>query len=152
MNADPLERFEEEHAEALTVLGHLDTAIEALEAGASSAGRLAEVARALTFIRDAVRRHNENEERALFPLIQDDLPSALFVEEHGELRALERRVDDALHAPEAAHRVCAPARELSRLLRAHIERENQMLFPAARALLGPEGLAAVARRMEAAEV
>jgi hemerythrin-like domain-containing protein len=33
------------------------------------------------------------------------------------------------------------------LLREHIERENEMLFPLARTLLGPEGVALVARRL-----
>ncbi len=148
---DPLLRFEREHAEALEVLDRLDHAATSLEHGAVPAPHLAAAREALAFIRSAVRRHNEAEERALFPFIEDALPAALFVEEHVRLRAIEEALDTALAGDDPARRAVDPALELVALLREHIERENNVLFPAARTLLGADGLAVVARRLEGLE-
>ena len=47
-----------------------------------------------------------------------------------------------------SERAASAALEIVDLLRAHIARENEVLFPMARGLLGVEGLARVARRLE----
>ncbi|HKI95553.1 MAG TPA: hemerythrin domain-containing protein [Gemmatimonadales bacterium] len=151
MSADPLRQFEREHAEALEVLEVLERAATALEEGGDPAPHLAEARVALEFIQSAVRRHNEAEERALFPFIEDALPAALFVEEHVRLRALEETLDAALAGTDPAHHAVEPALELVALLREHIERENNVLFPAARTLLGTDGLVMVARRLESGQ-
>jgi hemerythrin-like domain-containing protein len=148
MSADPLRQFEREHAEALEVLERLERAATALEEGGEPAQHLTEARAALDFIRSAVRRHNEAEERALFPFIEDALPAALFIEEHVRLRALEEALEAALAGGDPAREAVEPALELVALLRAHIDRENNVLFPAARALLGTDGLVMVARRLE----
>jgi hemerythrin-like domain-containing protein len=44
--------------------------------------------------------------------------------------------------------IAATALAIVELLRAHITREDEVLFPMARTLLGAEGLAAVARRLD----
>ena len=98
-----------------------------------------------------MRRHNEAEERALFPFIEDALPAALFVEEHVRLRAFEEALDAALAGGDPARQAVEPALELVALLREHIDRENNVLFPAARALLGTDGLVMVARRLESSQ-
>jgi len=148
MSADPLRQFEREHAEALDVLDRLERAATALDEGEKPAPHLAESRAALDFIRTAVRRHNEAEERALFPFIEDALPAALFIEEHVRLRALEEALEAALAGDDPAREAVEPALELVALLRAHIDRENNVLFPAARSLLGTDGLVMVARRLE----
>jgi hemerythrin-like domain-containing protein len=69
------------------------------------------------------------------------------MDEHQVLWGLERELEAALE-----QRAAEPTARLSLaivdLLRAHIHRENEVLFPMARALLGPAGLLAVARRLE----
>lgn len=151
MSVDPLQQFEREHAEALEHLERLERAATALEEGAAPAPHLAAARAALDFIQSAVRRHNEAEELALFPFIEDALPTELFVDEHVRLRALEESLAGALAGDDPARHAVDPALELVVLLREHIERENNVLFPAARTLLGADGLVMVARRLESSQ-
>jgi hemerythrin-like domain-containing protein len=143
---DPLERFTAEHREALTVLDRLERAAAGLRGGDDPAAHFAAARHAHAFLAGPVRRHNDSEELALFPLLGDDAPTGVFVEEHGRLRALERELAGAIGAGDAP-RTAAVAVELADLLRAHIAREDEVLFPMARGLLGVEGLARVAARL-----
>lgn len=146
MPPDPLTRFETEHQEALDMLDRLEAAATALARDAADGRPLATARAAHAFLSSAVRAHNENEERALFPSLDAHL-TAPFIEEHVRLRALEAELATALEAPDAARRVPGIAHELVALLRSHIEREDHMLFPHAREVLGHGGLEAVADRL-----
>ncbi len=147
MTNDPLRRFEAEHQEALGELKRLEAAILALEAGGAATPHLDVVREVHAILTTTVREHNENEESALFPLLEGLAPSELFEEEHRTLRSLELALGRALDGAAPEQRVIAPAREIVELLRGHISREDEVLFPMARALLGAEGLALVARRL-----
>jgi hemerythrin-like domain-containing protein len=146
---DPIQRFEDEHQHALGELERLEAAARAM---AGATGDVAEAqlqaARAAhEFLSTAVREHNENEELALFSVLGDEAPTEPFVEEHVAIRAMERRLlaaIDARNVPEIA----AAALAIVDVLRDHIDREDNALFPMARELLGPEGLLEVARRLE----
>ena len=143
MTGDPLIRFEAEHQEALVVLGRLEGTAAALRRGGDPASHLVAVLEAHAFLAGAVRTHNDNEERALFPLLGEDAPVGLFIEEHQRLRGLE--VELARTAREGDATATADvAFELIDLLRNHIAREDEVLFPMAREQLGREGLARVA--------
>jgi hemerythrin-like domain-containing protein len=144
---DPLERFEAEHAEALLALERLEAAAQALEAGQPGQAQLAEVREVERFLATAVREHNDNEERALFPHMGEGAPTGLFVEEHRALRSLERQLREALEAFDAVDQVPPLALAIVDLLRAHIERENEVLFPMAREMLGAESLEEVAKQL-----
>jgi hemerythrin-like domain-containing protein len=148
VNGDPLRRLEAEHREALAALLRLELAALALEAGAPPEPHLQTVREVLAILTTAVRAHNESEEAALFPVLADQAPSAVFVDEHRELRALEQRLGHELDEPRSVRAIAATALAIVELLRAHITREDEVLFPMARALLGPEGLAAVARQLD----
>ncbi|MBI3983649.1 MAG: hemerythrin domain-containing protein [Gemmatimonadetes bacterium] len=148
MKDDPLTRFEIEHEAALAALARLEGAALALECGEPPERHLDTARSVYGELCTAVRAHNEAEEDVLFDLIGADAPTALFVEEHHMLRRLEEELARAVDAGDAPHRVPPVAREIVALLRGHIQRENEVLFPMARALLGPEGLAVVARRLE----
>ena len=148
MTSDPLQRFEAEHQEALGALQRLEGAALAIEGGAAPEPHLDTMREVHTILTTAVRAHNQNEEAALFPLLEDVAPSTVFVQEHSELRALERRLGRELDGPRSEQAVVAIALAIVELLRAHIAREDEVLFPMARALLGAEGLAAVARQLD----
>ena len=145
MSADPLRAFEDEHKIALRALERLEQAALALRTGADTARHLAVAREVHGVLSTAVRAHNDAEERALFPLLEDDPTVAVFVEEHRVLRGLEQELADGLAAD--GRRVAGTALRIVDLLRAHIEREDHMLFPSARAALGADGLAEVARRL-----
>ncbi|OGT96653.1 MAG: hypothetical protein A3I79_03910 [Gemmatimonadetes bacterium RIFCSPLOWO2_02_FULL_71_11] len=146
MSADPLRAFEDEHKIALRALERLEQAALALRTGAETARHLAVAREVHGVLSTAVRAHNDAEERALFPLLEDDPTVAVFVEEHRVLRGLEQELADGLAAADG-RRVAGTALRIVDLLRAHIEREDHMLFPSARAALGADGLAEVARRL-----
>lgn len=146
VSGDPLARFEAEHAEALGELNRLETAVDALAANAEPGPQLAIVRAIHRFLSTTVRRHNENEEVALFPLLQPG-PTPPFVEDHQTLRAMEASLAAALAGRDPSVAVRQPARSLIGLLRGHIMRENEVLFPLARERLGAAGLREVAARL-----
>jgi hemerythrin-like domain-containing protein len=94
----------------------------------------------------ADRNHHAKEEQALFPvLIKAGVPAeggpiAVMLEEHAEGRALLAR----MHAGEPIHRAAAAHRYI-RLLRDHIDKENEVLFPLADAVLDERDQAEVCR-------
>lgn len=144
---DPLERFEAEHEDALAELNSLEVAALALDAGPSDE-HFEMIRRVHGALAGAVREHNENEELALFPLLGEAAPTEPFVEDHGALRALERELIDAVERRDADE-AASLSLTIVEKLRDHIERENTVLFPMAREILGAEGLLEVARRLEA---
>lgn len=147
MTTDALRRFEAEHDEALAALIRLERAADGLRSNRQPGNHLTVALEVLEHLTGAVRLHNEAEERALFPLLGPEAPLGPFLEEHRTLRRLEDGLARALArggGPEAADL----ALEIVDLLRLHIQRENEVLFPMARALLGPAGLAAVARALD----
>lgn len=146
MSADPIRRFEEEHEVALAALDRLEAAAEALRSGAPAEPHFATAREIHGLLCGAVRQHNEDEERALFPVLGEDAPLGPFLEEHETLWKLEEDLATAVdHADR--ERVARLALDIVDLLRTHIRRENEVLFPMARALLGAEGLAIVARKL-----
>jgi hemerythrin-like domain-containing protein len=148
MNADPIRRFEEEHDVALAALDRLEAAAEGLRSGAPAEPHFAAAREVHGLLCGAVRQHNEDEERALFPVLGEDAPLGPFLEEHETLWKLEEDLATAIDRADR-ERVARVALDIVDLLRTHIRRENDVLFPMARALLGAEGLAIVARKLDA---
>lgn len=146
--SDPLKRFEEEHRHALRELERLEHAIAELESGGEPDEALKTAREVHEFLSTEVREHNENEERALFPLLEEQGPCEPFMAEHDELRELESRLAEGLESGDPAGRVPPVAREIIAVLCAHIDREDNVLFPMSREVLGDEGLRVVARRLE----
>jgi len=129
-----------EHEQALAALDRLERAATALDHGDPAEPHLRTVREVRDTLVTTVRQHNENEERCLFPLLGEDAPCRPFREEHEALRELERRLDAALDGPAPERDIPTVAHALVDLLRSHIQREDEMLFPMARELLGAEGL------------
>ena len=148
MTGDPLERFQAEHRQVLDALQRLEQAALAIESGAARGPELDTIREVHAILTTTVRAHNENEEAALFPLLADLAPSAVFVQEHHELRALEQRLGRELEDEQSEQAVVATALAIVELLRSHIAREDAVLFPMARELLGADGLDAVARQLD----
>src|SRR5262245_14330487 len=133
-----------EHDVILRALAVLKRAGDRLAAGApvdeTALGELVALIR--TF---ADRCHHEKEEQHLFPLLRAKgigTVLAVFLDDHVEgreyLEVLSSRGPDAERA--------AAARKYVGLLRDHIERENEVLFPWADGVLGPDEHAELARR------
>jgi len=151
ISVDPLARFEAEHREALGELDLLEEVVAALEAGESLDQHAMKAQVVLSFLEGTLQRHNHCEEQALFPLIQGQAPTTTFENDHAILRSLEQELEEALDPPEDCPAVVTTCRRIIDILRDHIDREDKVLFPMARKLLGADGLARVAERIEAGE-
>jgi iron-sulfur cluster repair protein YtfE (RIC family) len=110
------------------------------------------------FCARAVLRHEEDEESSLFPRLRERPELAPLLDklarEHREHEALHARLDDAISAlaaepnAEAMKELADVADALVRAYRAHIEEEERVLFPAARAALDAASIAAISGEME----
>jgi hemerythrin-like domain-containing protein len=99
------------------------------------------------FLQAEVMEHFTLEERALFPKLERHLPVgqgplAVMHAEHTEFRALLEELDSAVRAgARDAQRLHAA--EIIGLLRAHIHKEDHVLFPLASQLLSAEEMSEV---------
>ncbi|MCL6552826.1 MAG: hemerythrin domain-containing protein [Firmicutes bacterium] len=136
----------EEHRVILGVLEGLERALAAADAGGDVP---------VAFLRDLVtfsqafvdRCHHGKEEACLFPCLQrrgiprERGPIAVMLEEHEAGRRLVREIAAQLdrHAQGAvpARAVLEPCRQYLELLRAHIAKENDVLFPMGEGVLHP---------------
>lgn len=129
-----------------TVLARLD---EVAAAGPAAAG----LPEFLAFLQDEVREHFALEEDFLFPALAHHRtlaqgPLAVMEAEHEEFRALVAALAVALRAGSAEGAVTA-AGEIIALLRAHIDKEDHVLFPLARRILSAAELDEVDDRARA---
>jgi hemerythrin-like domain-containing protein len=98
-------------------------------------------------------RHHAKEERLLFPALEAaGVPRAggpidVMLEEHAVGRGLVREMGEALPAERCRH-----AMDYVRLLRAHIAREDEILFEIADTVLTPPAVEALVLAYAAAEV
>ena len=137
-----IEILSAQHQDVLAQLA----AVEA-EIGASDASNLATFA---GYLEAEVMHHFELEEQALFPLLENHLPTthgplAIMNAEHVEFRQLLQGLTAAVHAG-ALIAQRTQAVDLIALLRGHIAKEDQVLFPMAERLLSREELGEVERR------
>ena len=175
--SDPIDRLLDEHRNIMAGLVGLRRAVEDLEAHGDEALNRSRPAldSAGALMERELIAHARREDEALFPAIEVALgeregPTSEMRAEHVEIhsqaelfRRTLRELDQVEHpalkaagaqlrslaAPgSAAPEVQATGREVIRLLDAHFEKEEQILFPMARGLLDPASLEAVGRRMQ----
>jgi hemerythrin-like domain-containing protein len=144
---DPTTLLREEHALILRALDMLEAAAALTAAGAGLED--AWWTRALAWLRGfADRNHHAKEEDLLFPALeQAGIPNAggpigVMLHEHREGRALIAAME---RGPDRA----ASARAYVALLRAHISKENNVLFELADAVLVETTKAALAQKFAA---
>jgi Uncharacterized conserved protein len=110
--------------------------------GASGAGVLDDLRDLRREIHGEVLSHFREEEQALFPVLGRHIgsasgPIAMLMEEHAIFRQLELQFEEAVAALEAGfgdgweEKACDAAGSIARLLPAHIEKEESVLFPMA---------------------
>jgi hemerythrin-like domain-containing protein len=145
----PTRILREEHQVILRALSLLEGAAARLESGGALAGE-GWWEGLLAWLRDfADRNHHAKEEEHLFPALgqagvpAEGGPVGVMLEEHTEGRALVRAMAER-GGPARAE----AARRYVRLLRAHIDKEDEVLFPLAEAVLDSPTQALVARHFE----
>jgi len=152
---DPIEQLMHEHQEGLAALDRLEEAAKQVAADGLSSEMMKAMNQAIAFINGEIRGHNEKEEKVLFPALAPYLPSPggpvdVMLAEHRELWQLNDRLVAALAEPSPDQAALAnTALSIVHLLRQHISKEDNILYPMARQFLGEDGLAQVASQMEA---
>jgi hemerythrin-like domain-containing protein len=143
----PTEVLVEEHALILQALDALEQKISKLESGAPADRAYFE--KAVEFLRTfADKCHHGKEEHLLFKTMVDrgfplqGGPIAVMLSEHDVGRSLIRGLAEGAaklgQDPAASRQVIENGRGYIRLLRAHIDKENTILFPMADSVLGPQ--------------
>src|SRR5574337_410770 len=143
----PTQVLKDEHALILQALDAMERKIAALEAGAALDRAYFE--KAVQFLRTfADQCHHGKEENLLFKSMVDRGfpreagPIAVMLHEHDTGRAFIRGIADGAAVvgtdPGAAKRLIENGRGYITLLRAHIDKENHILFPMADNVLTPE--------------
>lgn len=152
---DPIEQLMHEHQEGLAALDRLQEAAQQVTAEGLSPATRKVMEQAIDFINGEIRGHNEKEEKVLFPALGNYLPSPggpvdVMLAEHRELWTLNDRLVNLLaeSSPDRAA-LTQTALGIVALLRGHIHKEDNVLYPMARRFLGEQGLAEVARKVEA---
>lgn len=151
VNDDPIAQLERSHR-------RLEEACDAL-VQASCSRNIETVSDVCAFFSRQVRRHEEDEEASLFPRLRaakktPELEALLerLATEHREHEALHRRLEEAVAGRvegDVWTEIASVADLIMLAYRRHIEEEERSLFPATRALLGPEELAAMQGEMDA---
>jgi len=156
---DPIDVLMNEHQVILRVLDAAEAFAAAVEKGQVD-GR-ADLADIVTFIREfADARHHGKEEDILFDAMQEHGfsaemgPLAVMLHEHNEGRRLAREMAEAAARPapwSAAERtaVAAALESYVALLRNHIFKEDNILYPAAQNALDEAAYSAVTERVRA---
>lgn len=135
----PTEILMQEHRRIEAVLDALEERARAIQSGEPIDPEWA--GEAIRFIREfADRCHHAKEEDQLFPMMErhgfprEMGPIAVMLHEHDEGRACVRAMADAAAAPDgdgARERFARGARSYATLLRGHIMKEDQVLYPMA---------------------
>jgi len=141
---DPIKVLIREHNEGLQHLVVLENAAESIKLNGFSPEAFEQIAETIRWLNTEVRRHTQIEEKFLFPLIERHMGS-LAEQVRGEHRDLWDLFNDLLQAVKEVEEgrlhgtsirdIVAIAKSIVELLRAHVRREDTMVFPAVKQLL-----------------
>ncbi len=143
----PLQKLREDHAVALSWLQKLDAAVSSIVSEGFSVSSFTQIAEIITYINTDFRKHDEREEKILFPVVESYRPgmTGIYRSEHRQLWSAFRRLEKSVHDVEMSKVHGSSIRELldaSRaiviLLRQHIQRENTELLPFAESTISGE--------------
>ena len=141
---DPIEILMKEHEDGLKRLSELGGAAEYINANGFSFAAYSEITGAIRFINSEIRKHNEKEEKFLFPLMDRhaDRQTIVMRNEHRELWKLFNRllesvedVEEGRIHPTTIRELVQSSKSLVELLTEHIRKENDLLFPMAKRML-----------------
>jgi regulator of cell morphogenesis and NO signaling len=145
-----MEELLRQHRDAEAMLVNLAAgAARVQREGVKGAGVLDDLRVLRREIQGEVLSHFREEEQALFPVLGRHIdsasgPIAMLMDEHAIFRQLELQFEEAVAALEAGFRdgweekVCDAAASIARLLPAHIEKEESVLFPMAEDVLSAD--------------
>ncbi len=151
---EPIRRLLADHVAVIALLDRLEAAFT----GAAPAAYPPVIAQAVRFFEYELPLHIDQEDGGLFPPLEEHLgrdsgPCAVMRAEHEEITALGRafvRLAARDFGAESWQEMARVSRDVSNILREHLFKEEQILFPMSQRLLSPEAFAAINERMDAA--
>ena len=155
---DPIIRFMDEHQQGLRELKNLLNAAKELKLNGYNPEPYEKLRAATRFINEEIRTHNQNEENALFPKLEEKIgkngPTAVMRSEHQQLWEALGRLEselnllstDGVNNPRIA-RIAELATFVHDFLSQHIGKEDNILYPMARRVLSGRELQEVSRKM-----
>ncbi len=157
---NPTAELTHEHEVVLVVVAAMEREAARIRAGEQIDSD--DVEKMILFTREFTDAcHHNKEEQVLFPLLNEKVPLAAnpvkaMLAEHDQGRAYVRAIAEALPEagtgdPFAALSVADGLEGYAGLLRAHVEKENKVLFPLAERSLSREDKAALADEFERVE-
>lgn len=157
-NQDPIARFMEEHQHALRELNAMLLSSRELKQQGFTTAAYERLRAATHFINEDIRAHNRNEEKALFPLLEERIgpsgPTAVMRAEHQQLwqalEDLEKNLDHLVESPAdtgITNRVSELSGFIHDFLQQHIFKEDNILYPMARELLTSEEMSQISFRI-----
>ncbi len=141
---DPIELLVKDHEETLAQLEKMSSAAKSIQANGFSGPAFLQIAEAIRYIVNEVRRHNFKEEQYLFPLMDRHGNGTLLAmrQEHRELwRAMDELlltvndVEDGRIRGSSVRELVQSVFYVVDHLRNHIVKENSDLFPTVKRLL-----------------
>ena len=140
-----IEDLRHEHEAILSALKILDRIVDDMGKGATPERR--DLSGFLGFLKEfADKCHHGKEEGTLFPAMvkagvaENGGPIGAMLAEHEAGRALVRKMEEALGKGPDYTEFARSAKQYSQLLKGHIAKENDVLFPMAEARLGTSSL------------
>jgi hemerythrin-like domain-containing protein len=141
---DPLEILRHQHEEGMRHLLLLENAAESIKASGFSAEAFEQIAESIRWMNTEVRRHTKFEEQYLFPLIDRHMKNVAeqmrgdhrdLWDSFSELLDKVKEVEEGRLHGTSIREVVAIAFSIVEQMRAHIRRENTVLYPAMKQLL-----------------
>jgi len=141
---DPLDLLKKEHEEGQKHLERLGSAADSIKINGFSVEAFEEIVDAVRWMNTDVRRHTDWEEKHLFPLIErhtSELPEQMR-NDHRELRSsftqlldIVREIEEGKMRGSSIHEIVQISYVIVELMRSHIQKENDHLFPLAQKML-----------------
>ena len=141
---DPFERLSNEHDASLAHAERLGHAAEFIRTKGFSFEAFMQISRAVRFIETEIGRHKQKEEKYLYPLIerhQKGVAEAMMSEHRelwkaycGLLEYVEDVEEGRIHTS-TVQELVASATLLVELIKGHVARENEIIFPLAKRML-----------------
>ena len=151
MSKDLIHTLKHQHEEGLGKLNELEDAVISLEDKGLNSEDISSVRSAVSFINTEIRQHNQCEEDVLFPELDKHIPqqgpTSVMRSEHRELWSKLDELEANIKAIESAgdksdnsvlENLLETARDLISLLRNHIAKENNVLYPLALNILSQD--------------
>ncbi|MBI3393064.1 MAG: hemerythrin domain-containing protein [Nitrospirae bacterium] len=144
----------DEHRRVWPLLDDLASIVDSLRSGSADEGSVRRCAEAVRKIEDELDIHLLREEKILFPpleafLPRDSGPLAVMLAEHDDLRRDEAKMKELLAAGPGSS--AAQLREVALrfvgVLKAHIQKEDNILFPMAEMHLSASDKERIAREL-----